>query len=127
MQEFEIGIADEFEAAHSLSGDFGPATRLHGHTYKVEVSISAKDIDSGGTFFDLGRLRSELRAVLAPLHYRNLNDLPEFFEINTTAETLACYVLKKLSPVVRPGAEGIKVTVWESTSSWASCRESFDD
>ena len=124
---FEIGIADEFEAAHSLNGDFGAATRLHGHTYKVEVRAEARSIDSTGTFYDLGRLRDDLRSVLQHLHYRNLNEVAELTETNTTAEVVALYIFRKLAPGVRTaGVEALKVTVWESTSSFASYRESFD-
>ena len=127
MQTFEIGITDEFEAAHSLSGDFGPATRLHGHTYRVEVRAEAREIDSTGTFYDIGRLRAELRSVLELLHYRNLNEVSEFAGTNTTAENVARYILKKLAPALRAGSvEGVRVTVWESSSSFASYRESFE-
>jgi 6-pyruvoyltetrahydropterin/6-carboxytetrahydropterin synthase len=124
---FEIGISDEFEAAHSLSGDFGAATRLHGHTYRVEVRAEAPGIDSTGTFYDLGRLRDDLRSVLQRLHYRNLNEVAELTETNTTAEVVARYIFQKLAPGVRTGGvEALKVTVWESSSSFASFRESFD-
>ena len=124
---FEIGITDEFEAAHSLSGDFGPATRLHGHTYKIEVRLEALDVDATGTFYDIGRLRSELRSVLDPLHYRNLNDIPEFARTNTTAEIVARYICQGMAESVKAaGVETLKVTVWESSSSFASYRESLD-
>ena len=127
MQTFEIGITDEFEAAHSLEGDFGPATRLHGHTYRVEVRAESHRIDETGTFYDIGRLRSELRSVLEALHYRNLNEVAELAGTNTTAESVARHILKKLAPVTRAGGvEGLKVTVWESSSAFASCRESFE-
>ncbi|MEK6322465.1 MAG: 6-carboxytetrahydropterin synthase [Acidobacteriota bacterium] len=127
MQIFEIGVTGEFEAAHSLTGDFGPATQLHGHTYKVEVRAEAREIDSTGTFYDIGRLRAELSAVLERLHYRNLNEVAELAGTNTTAEAVARYIFKKLAPVVRAdGVEGLKVTVWESSSSFASYRESFE-
>jgi 6-pyruvoyltetrahydropterin/6-carboxytetrahydropterin synthase len=126
MQTFEIGVSGEFEAAHSLSGNFGPATRLHGHTYKVEVRAEAREINSTGTFFDIGRLHAELRLVLERLHYRNLNEVEELAAMNTTAEAVARYILNKLAPVVRAGGvEGLKVTVWESSSSFASYRETF--
>lgn len=126
MQTFEIGVSAEFEAAHSLTGDFGAATRLHGHTYKVEVRAEASEIDSNGIFFDLGRLQAELRAVVEPLHYRNLNEVEDLSTMNTTAEVVARYILKKLAAVVREGGvEALKVTVWESSSSFASYRESF--
>lgn len=127
MQTFEIGITDEFEAAHSLSGDFGPATRVHGHTYRVELRAEAREIDSTGIFYDLGRLRAELRSVLEPLHYRNLNEIIELADTNTTAEAVARYILRKLAPALRAGgAEGLRVTLWESSSSFASYRESFE-
>lgn len=127
MQKFEVGITGEFESAHSLIGDFGPATRLHGHTYRVEVRAEARDIDSTGTFYDIGRLREELSAVLAPLHYRNLNEVAELAGVNTTAEAVARYIFKRLAPGLRTaGVEGLKVTVWESSSSFASYWESFE-
>ena len=127
MQKFEIGITGEFESAHSLSGDFGPATRLHGHTYQVEVRVEARDIDSNGTFYDIGRLKGDLSAALAPLHYNNLNEVPELAGTNTTAETVAQYIFKKLAPALRAaGVDRVKVTVWESSSSFASYQESFD-
>jgi 6-pyruvoyltetrahydropterin/6-carboxytetrahydropterin synthase len=124
---FEIGIVDEFEAAHSLSGDFGVAARLHGHTYKVEVRVEARDLGTSGTFYDIGRLRSELRAVLDSLHYRNLNEVAELAEMNTTAEIVARHIFGNLAAGVRAaGVETLKVTVWESSSCFASYRESFD-
>ena len=110
-----------------MSGDFGPATRLHGHTYKVEVRLEAREVDPTGTFYDLGRLRSELRSVLEALHYRNLNDLPELLGTNTTAEVVARHIFRNLSAGARAaGVESLKVTVWESSSCFASYRESFD-
>jgi 6-pyruvoyltetrahydropterin/6-carboxytetrahydropterin synthase len=127
MRKFEAGITGEFESAHSLSGDFGAATRLHGHTYKVEVRAEASNIDSTGTFYDIGRLRVELNSVLEPLHYRNLDEVEGLAGANTTAEAVARYIFTKLAPVLRAaGVEGLKVTVWESSSSFASYRESCD-
>jgi 6-pyruvoyltetrahydropterin/6-carboxytetrahydropterin synthase len=127
---FEIGITDEFEAAHSLMGDFGPATRPHGHTYRVEVRVEGRELDASGSLYDIGRLRAALRAVLDEMHYRNLNDLPALSGINTTAEALARHILARLAPALKQGAGkgpyGLKVTVWESSSAFASYRESIE-
>jgi len=126
MQKFEIGITAEFESAHSLSGDFGPATRIHGHTYRVEVRAEAGELDSTGTFYDIGRLRADLDAVLEPLRYQNLNELAELAGMNTTAEAMARYILKKLASKLEKGRiEGMKITVWESSSAFATYHESF--
>lgn len=123
---FEIGITDEFEAAHSLSGDFGPATQLHGHTYKIEVRLEGRDLDVSGTLYDIGLLRSALRAVLDEMHYRNLNDLPALSAINTTAEAVARHIFNQLAPTVtKAPLTAMKVTVWESSSAFASYRESL--
>jgi 6-pyruvoyltetrahydropterin/6-carboxytetrahydropterin synthase len=120
---FEIGITDEFEAAHSLKGDFGPATRMHGHTYRVEVRIEAHEVEESGTFYDLGKLRSDLRAALDELHYRDLNRVEGLRETNTTAEMVALYIFKKMEPPLRGSrAASLKVTVWESPSVFASYR-----
>ena len=126
MKRFEIGITGEFESAHSLNGDFGQATRLHGHTYRVEVRAEAGDIDATGTFYDISRLRAELDAALEPLHYHNLNEVADLAGTNTTAEAVARYISAKLAPGLRlAGVEGLKVTVWESSTSFASYYESF--
>ena len=126
MQKFEIGITSEFESAHSLTGDFGSATRLHGHTYRVEVRVEGSDIDATGTFYDIGLLRADLNAVLEPLHYRNLNEVAELTGTNTTAEAMARHICKKL--ILRMGTsriDGIKVTLWESSSAFAMYYESL--
>src|SRR5215216_2990509 len=98
---FEIGIADEFEAAHALKGDFGLATRLHGHTYRVEVRAEARKVNEAGTFYDIGRLRANLRAVLDQMHYSNLNELQGLAGINTTAEMVAQYIFNQLAGALR--------------------------
>ena len=131
---FEIGIIDEFEAAHALSGDFGPAARLHGHTYRVEVRLEGPDLDASGALYDIGALRRALREVLDEMHYRNLNDLPALAGVNTTAERVARYIFDGLASAVSPPARiigksnlfDLKVTVWESSSAFGSYRGSVE-
>ena len=66
---YEVYVAAQFEAAHRLVGDFGPATRMHGHTYRLEVIVRGKRLSGDGTLYDIGRLRSALwkTSPLAPL------------------------------------------------------------
>jgi len=52
---YEVGVAAQFEAAHQLGGDFGPAARLHGHTYRLEVSLRCAELQPDGTAYDLAR------------------------------------------------------------------------
>lgn len=113
-------MVDGFEAAHRLKGDFGPATRQHGHTYRVEVIVRGASLRSDGTLYDVGRLRAALRAEMETLHYRDLSELPAFAERNSTAEEVAGYLLERLrQPLGDPGIDTISVRVWESGEVFA--------
>lgn len=111
-----------FEASHSLRGDFGPATRLHGHTYRVEVAVRGASIGPEGTLVDLGMLQRLLDAALAALNDQNLDGLAVFGGENTTAEVVARYLFTVLQGALA-GAERAstaRVTVWESPTFHAS-------
>src|SRR3954463_5940298 len=91
--------------AHSLRGEtFGPAQRLHGTTYVVEATFRRAELDSDGVVLDIGRAAEELRAVLAGLDYRNLDDEPSLAGLNTTTEALARLIADRLPGTgARPG------------------------
>src|SRR5919204_4874801 len=93
--------------AHSLRGDvFGPAQRLHGATYVVDATFRRRDLGADGIVVDIGRATGELRAVLADLNYRNLDDEPAFAGMNTSTEFLAKVIADRLAEKVRTGALG---------------------
>ncbi|HWP29600.1 MAG TPA: 6-carboxytetrahydropterin synthase [Chloroflexota bacterium] len=121
---YSVGVSDHVLVAHSLRGAvFGPAQRLHGATYEVRVEVSAPALDEHGIVIDIGRLRALLSEVLAPLAYRNLDELPEFAGRNTTTEVLCQYVHAQLRARLGPwpGAE-LAVTLIESPVAWARYR-----
>src|SRR2546422_10322198 len=90
--------------AHSLRGEtFGPAQRLHGATYAVEATFRRAQLDSDGVVLDIGRAAEELRAVLAELGYRNLDDEPSLAGVNTTTEALAPLIADRLAQPAPPG------------------------
>lgn len=120
---FEVGVVEEFEAAHSLRGNFGPATRLHGHTYKVEAVVQGDRLDSSGVLCDISLVSGRLREIVECLHYRNLDELEEFKTINSTAENVCKHIYDRLAPVLnRDQVHCLRVTVWESSSAFASYR-----
>src|SRR3954468_6476864 len=89
--------------AHSFRGEvFGPAQRLHGATFVVDATFRRTDLDADGIVVDIGRATDELRAVLAELNYRNLDDEADFAGMNTTTEVLARVVGDRLARR-RPG------------------------
>jgi 6-pyruvoyltetrahydropterin/6-carboxytetrahydropterin synthase len=118
---YEIGVAAQFEAAHSLTGDFGPATRLHGHTYRLEVVVRGERLDGHGVLYDIGKLRSAVDALAGSLTYRNLNELPELANMNTTAEVVARFCWDRLATELGgQGLSSLLVRVWESPQVYAA-------
>src|SRR4051794_35860584 len=88
--------------AHSLRGEvFGPAQRLHGATYVVDATFRRATLDPDGIVVDIGRAAEALRAVLAELGYRNLDDEPGLAGVNTTTEVLARVVADRLADRAR--------------------------
>ena len=74
---YSVNVRDHFMIAHSCQGDvFGPAQNLHGATYVVDVTFRRPELDADGVVVDIGRASEQLRAVLADLNYRNLDEEP---------------------------------------------------
>jgi len=120
---FTVEVRDHIMIAHSFQGAvFGPAQKLHGATFVVDAAFIADSIDSNGIVIDIGRAHDALRAVLAPLNYRNLDELPEFKGVNTTTEFISKYIFDGLAKPARAGGLGrdgwelkaIRVTLSES-------------
>lgn len=123
---YEIYVAAQFEAAHRLVGDFGPATRLHGHTYRMEVMVRGERLKDDGILYDIGQLRPAVEELAASLHYRDLNDVPDLAGVNTTAEAVAHYCWERLAPPLRgQGLDSLMVRIWESTQVYAAREDSL--
>ncbi len=126
---FSVTVRDHMMIAHSLRGEvFGPAQRLHGATYVVDATFRRAALDDDGIVVDIGRAAQELRAVLAELGYRNLDEEPAFAGTNTSTEVLARAVADRLAERIQRGAlgeaahtlDGLVVTLRESHIAWAS-------
>ncbi len=121
---YSVGVSDHVMVAHSLRGEvFGPAQRLHGATYVVRAVVSAPTLTADGIVVDIGRLKEELRAVLAPLDYRNLDALPELADQNTTTEFLCRWIHETLAPRLGPTIvldARLRITLVETPDAWAS-------
>ena len=101
---YSVSVRDHFMIAHSLSGEvFGPAQRLHGATYIVDAEFRRPALDADGIVVDIGRAADALRAVLAELNYRNLDEAPALKGRNTTTECLARVVFDGIVAAIRRG------------------------
>lgn len=125
---FSLTVRDHVMIAHSFQGEvFGPAQRLHGATYVVDATFRRPVLDADGLVVDIGLASEVLKAVLEPMAYRNLDELPEFEGKNTTTEFLAHQVFLRLAEAVAQGKLGegargltrIEVTFRESHIAWA--------
>ena len=124
---YEIYVAASFEAAHRLVGDFGPATRLHGHTYRLEVMVRSERLRDDGTLYDIGLLRSAVEDLASSLHYRDLDEVPGLAGVNTTAEAVARYCWERLAPLLRgKELDSLVVRVWESPEVYAAREDPLD-
>jgi 6-pyruvoyltetrahydropterin/6-carboxytetrahydropterin synthase len=134
---YSLNVRDHFMIAHSFRGEvFGPAQRLHGATYVVDLELRRPDLDDNGIVADIGRVAELLKSVLAPLAYRNLDQLPEFEGRNTTTEVLTRTICERVRERILSDALGgdaretigsLQVTLRESHVAWASYEMSLRD
>lgn len=118
---FEIYVAETFEAAHKLTGDFGPATRLHGHTYRMEVVVRGEALKDDGTLYDFGELGRDVGRLASELHYQDLDEVDGLAGKNTTAEVVADFLWERLAPPLRgEGLSTLTVRVWENPNAYAA-------
>jgi 6-pyruvoyl-tetrahydropterin synthase len=110
---YAVEVREHIMIAHSFKGDlFGPAQAVHGATFVVDVAFFREDLTADGVIVDIGRAGEALKRILAPLNYRNLDELPQFSGRNTTTEFLARYIFDRVAEAARegalgPGSEGI--------------------
>ena len=126
---YSLNVRDHFMIAHSLRGlVFGPAQNFHGATYVVDATFRRPILDADGLVVDIGQASACLKAILADLNYRNLDDEPRFSGSNTTTEFLAREIFDRLVQAIHDGTLGDKargvttlcVTLKESPVAWAS-------
>ena len=120
---FAVEVRDHVMIAHSFRGAlFGPAQALHGATFVIDATFMSEQLDPNGVVIDIGRALEALKGVLAPLNYRNLDDIPEFKDANTTTEFLTRHIYDRLAEAARAGKLGrtgrelaaIRITISES-------------
>lgn len=125
---YTVRVRDHIMIAHSFKGEvFGPAQKLHGATFVVDVTFRREELDDNNIVVDIGLALEQLRATLEPLNYRNLDEIEDFKGQNTTTEFLARHIFDRMREAVRAGRLGkdaealhsIAVELAESHVAWA--------
>jgi 6-pyruvoyltetrahydropterin/6-carboxytetrahydropterin synthase len=115
---YEVTIIKSFSAAHLLAQIGGKCEELHGHNFKVEVTVAAPDLNESGLMIDFRDVKKWLDSILEDLDHRTLNDLPEFTDKNPSAENVAQYIARRLEPLVQQAQVKVaRVKIWESENA----------
>ncbi len=117
---YELTVTSHFSSAHSLREYEGNCERVHGHNWKVEVSVLCGTLDRRGIGVDFKELKSTVKSVTDTLDHRDLNTIHPFDEVNPSSENIARYLYDRLSESMPENIRILRVRVWESESASAA-------
>lgn len=117
---YKIKVEADFSSAHNLRGYKGRCEELHGHNWKVQVTLTKEDLDKVGMVLDFTYLKRELNKILEKLDHKYLNNIAYFKKVNPTSECIAKYIYDILKTKI-PGVNSVKV--WESENCSAAYYE----
>ncbi len=125
---FEVSVEESFAAGHALRGYHGKCENVHGHNYRVRITVTGERLDSIGLLVDFTEVKRALRAAIEKLDHQFLNDVPPFDKLNPSAENMARYFYDELaaglSAGVRENAIRVaEVKIWETDTATASYRK----
>lgn len=122
---YEVFVDETFAAAHNLRNYRGKCENLHGHNYKVRVTLAGVELDATGLLYDFVHLKQVIQNVIGSLDHQYLNELKPFDVLNPSAENIARYIYDEAAKELRsaPNGAGISsITVWETENSAATYR-----
>jgi 6-pyruvoyltetrahydropterin/6-carboxytetrahydropterin synthase len=112
---YTLKVVTDFAAAHTLQDYPGACSRMHGHNWKVEVEVSASQLDDIGMAIDFKHIKQAAREVGGKLDHRYLNEIPPFDQVNPTAENIAAYLYKNIGDMINnEQIQVCAVTLWET-------------
>jgi 6-pyruvoyltetrahydropterin/6-carboxytetrahydropterin synthase len=126
---FEVSVEETFAAGHALRGYRGKCENVHGHNYKVRVTLAGEDLSSIGLLYDFKDLKDAIQCTVRRLDHQFLNDIAPFDAVNPSAENLAKYFYEEITRLLgengsksNPSAPCVvkQVTVWETETTTAS-------
>jgi 6-pyruvoyltetrahydropterin/6-carboxytetrahydropterin synthase len=122
---YEVSVEETFSSGHALRGYRGKCENVHGHNYRVKVTLAGPQLDNIGLLVDFTELKRVLRGIIAELDHLFLNDLEAFKTVNPSAENLAKYFhdeTRRQLTTLPAGAAITEVTIWETDTASAQYR-----
>jgi 6-pyruvoyltetrahydropterin/6-carboxytetrahydropterin synthase len=118
---YEVTVEDVFSSAHRLRNYKGKCENLHGHNWKVSVTVRGQNLDNIGLLIDFHIVKEKLKEVIGVLDHTDLNSIAFFKKINPTSENICFYIYRKMKSTLKKYSVEIKrVDVWESDKQYAS-------
>jgi 6-pyruvoyltetrahydropterin/6-carboxytetrahydropterin synthase len=122
---FQVTVDETFSSGHALRGYKGKCENVHGHNYKVRVTLEGPQLDSAGLLYDFTHLKRVIREIVGGVDHKFLNDMAPFDVINPSAENLAKYFYDETTRQMNAMPEGARVTsitIWETDTTSATYR-----
>jgi 6-pyruvoyltetrahydropterin/6-carboxytetrahydropterin synthase len=116
---FEVSVEETFPAGHALRNYHGKCENVHGHNYRVRLTIQGQELDQAGLLVDFSDVKRVLRVIVERLDHKFLNDLPPFDELNPSAENMARYFFEECAKELKGVSE---VRIWETETAIATYR-----
>lgn len=121
---YEISAFGHFDAAHFLRGYPGKCANIHGHRWKVEITLQGEKLDELGILIDFMDVKNMLKEVLEIFDHKMINDVSPFDSLNPTAENIARFIYERMADKLKDQTGSnvwiTKVTVWESEAASAT-------
>jgi len=124
---FEVTVEHSFAAGHSLREYKGKCENVHGHNYRIQVTVEGKQLNRIGLLVDFVDLKRAVRQVCERLDHQFINDLEPFTTLNPSAENIALYLYEQITCALnlgssQPAVRISQVKVWETDTSIALFR-----
>jgi 6-pyruvoyltetrahydropterin/6-carboxytetrahydropterin synthase len=122
---FEVSVEQTFAAGHALRNYKGACENVHGHNFKIQVTIEGQELDQTGMLVDFLDVKQSMRGVIAKLDHQFLNDVPPFDVKNPSAENIAEYFYEEITSGLISNPVPVRVRevkVWETDIQSATFR-----
>lgn len=120
---FEVSVEQTFAAGHALRNYRGKCENVHGHNYRVLVTIQGSKLDEVGLLVDFVEVKKLMNKVVDRLDHQFINDLPPFTDINPSAENMAKYFYDEIQAGLEESQVRVgEVRIWETDTASATYR-----
>ena len=117
---FQVSVEETFSAGHALRGYKGKCENVHGHNYRVQITLEGPELDHIGLLVDFTHVKRVMRELIKRLDHQFINDLEPFTTVNPSAENMAKYFFEEVSKELKempPGAKVKDVVIWETDTA----------